>query len=368
LPRETSSGAILESKLCSASGIKAVECEDTPFTPRIVGVAVGTSDRSTVRLEVEFRVLSEYLFIHDGSLRLFRLSDGKGRVEVFRGFPAYHKSENRRLYFIPGSTVKGAVRSRLELLSRCSVKAGCKCLGDFSVKDGIKFESFDKVPAHFRRHVAIWCESIFEERSLPAPALEAGNYSILEDLFGIAGRERLSLQSRALFSDFPMVEGRIFRLYIEDPHANGERYYIEAVGRCSRFRGTITLVNASLEDLGLVLYGLGLEKKVLCNRGPRLLMGRFKYVCPRVHSGEDVWRRALFGIVESRVVGATIYDFSRGLSGESLSGKDLEDLLSEAIRAAASRYPALPGPSECFDEVSRRLSLDPDCRLSEGRC
>jgi len=346
-----------------------VECEATPSTSRVVGAAEGTGNRCTIRLEVEFRVSSKYLFIHDGSLRLFKVA--KDRAEIFRGFPSYHGNYGR-VYFIPGSTVKGAVRSRLELLSRCSGcsgKEGCRCLGDFSVKDKTRFRSFDGVPRHFRRHVAIWCESIFEERRLPKRASDAGYcYSILEDLFGTAGRGRQSLQSRVLFSDFPMVEGGVFRLYIEDPHAKGERYYIEAVGRCSRFRGTITLVNASLEDLGLVLYGLGLEKKVLCGVEPRLLMGRFKYVCPRVHSGRDDLRRALFGIVESRVVGATIYDFSRGLSGESLSGKDLEGLVSEAIRAAASRYPALPGPSWCFDEVSRRLSLDPDCKLPGGRC
>jgi len=331
----------------------------------------------TLRLRLRLTVVSDYLFIGSGREALLGLNEAlrrmrgvridtgspervleslKGLVRGLRPVKDFYRARSplsgRLQPAVPGSSLKGAARARIELAS-----SGDEVVADFLYPGGT-VGIVTRLPPRGRhgwRHVRIWCESVAErreKRSVP---------SVLEDLFGLASGE-LSLQSRVLFNTLYPVDKGLDCEPVELVEARGvER--VCAVPRGAVFEGEVGLVNASFEELGLVLYGLG-QDKLLCGKRPLILLGRSKYRCRRLRSG----RRVSFGIVEARVVGFTVAPWSMAeWEGELRRARvrpgDVEGVVRAAVGAALAKYPGL---RRCFDEVERRRRLEP-CGSSAGR-
>lgn len=160
---------------------------------------------------------------------------------------------------IPGSSVKGNIRSRLEL--------------SFIPKDGKIRSCFirsspltrrePKKGEHGWRHYKIWKSSLQFDRK-PCDYNRDRKVCLICDLFGTTG-----LQGLISFSDFVgEFETKIFKLPYES---------IEAAPPGSRFTGEITFINLKLEEIGLLLFGMGLRDSKV---GKPVLLGKYKYRIP----------------------------------------------------------------------------------------
>lgn len=158
---------------------------------------------------------------------------------------------------IPGSSIKGNIRSRLEL--------------SFRPKDGYVRSCFIRARAplteeplrgmHGWRHFKIWGGVLFEERGLPCDLIRMDKICLICDLFGTTG-----LKSLIDFSDF-IGDG-----YAEDMLEQLSLEYgmnLIAAKPGSRFNGKITFYNLSPSEIGLLLIGMRVGKSAL--------LGRLKY-------------------------------------------------------------------------------------------
>lgn len=323
-------------------------------SPRRVDVVVRRqpTDRTTVkgvsaRFRVRVTVVSDYLFIGSGRMlvdrkaleriakqlanidsvdQLLRFASslrGFGRVKEF-----YHTGGRPA---IPGSSLKGAARSRIELGS-----AGKRVPSTFLYDTGV-LQSLPRVGQHGWRHARIWCESVFEER------LRGSGYTVLEDVMGVAGRGIESLGSRVYFGTLLLASDHEPEIVSLD---HGET--LQAMPRGSVFEGEILVHNLELDELGLVFYGLAQDKPLYCNREPLMLLGASKYRCrTRARNGKPVE----FGVVRVDVVDVMYAPWSR------VSGLSVRELVEKALEASFNSY----GLRKCFDEVGRRRLVEP-CR------
>ena len=326
-------------------------------TDRLVG-----DDRrcATLRLSIEVEVVSDYLHIGRGApepiiprVLVEAVKQGRSFDEKLRIVESIVARLGgvklvKRMYAprgvpaIPGSSLKGAVRSRIEL---GAFGDGGLVPAEMHYGNEQPLTMLPPPGQHGWRHARIWCESVFEPR-------EYQPFSPLDDLMGrVAEGEAIS--SRVHFSDLTPLGEVETRILVLD---HGEA--VEAVPRGVRFRGEILLYNVSLEELGLLLYGLGLDKSILCGREPLLLMGASKYrdrvlqrectVTPEGLRCRDAGnRRIRMGIVRVSVTGFSYAPWTRCRFGNG-------GLLRQALEAAKRAYPGL---RLCFDEVDRRLNL-----------
>lgn len=198
----------------------------------------------TGRLKLEIEVLSEYLYVGSGNIELFQ----QGNTEQ-----AYYTFARRNgQLVIPGTSIKGAVRSIVEAISNSCVRQ--------------KVETKDKkesVPRDF-----LPCDGAHEL----CPACR---------LFGTTG-----YRGRVHFSDAVSVGDvqteKTEKVKIADlwpPRvANGRKFYqakqfqsaanpgpergyrfVEAVPKGSRFKATLFFENTTQEEMGLLLRAMGLD-------------------------------------------------------------------------------------------------------------
>lgn len=187
------------------------------------------------RLELEIEVASEYLYVGSGNFELFNLN---GREQAYYAF-----ARRDGQLVIPGTSIKGAVRSIVEALSNSCVPQVAKG---------------ERAPRHDR------CR---DEKAL-CPACR---------LFGTTG-----YGGRVHFSDaVPIGEARTEKVKIADlwppRQAEGRKFYhagsfqrldtqpqkshrfIEVVPRGSKFATTLHFENASNAEMGLLIRALGLD-------------------------------------------------------------------------------------------------------------
>ncbi len=155
---------------------------------------------------------------------------------------------------IPGATVKGNVRSRIEL--------------GFREKDGRVRSCFVEAGGGRGswRHQKIWEEVIRKQRPNQCefkPQLGIDKVCLICDLFGTT-----SLAGLVRFSDFA---GPDVILAEEDFDFNIK---LKVAPKNSIFRGRIDFFNLKPEELGLLLLGMGMEGGA---EGRPVLMGRLKY-------------------------------------------------------------------------------------------
>lgn len=158
---------------------------------------------------------------------------------------------------IPASSIKGNIRSRLEL--------------SFRSKNGYVRSCFIRARApltkepprgmHGWRHFKIWGSVLFEERGLPCDLTRMDKVCLVCDLFGTAG-----LKSLIDFSDF-IGEGNTEDMLEQLSLEYGMNLFAAKPG--SKFNGKILFNNLSPSELGLLLIGMRVGKNIL--------LGRLKY-------------------------------------------------------------------------------------------
>ena len=214
---------------------------------------------------------------------------------------------------IPGSTIKGRTRSRIEL----SIPPR---------GDGRQWACFSKasfpqsgMKPTARRHRMLWGETTVTQDRGPSCDLTRENKVCLTcDMFGAAG-----LQGLVHFNDFFGEPGMLEKI-------SGEfGMKLEAIKPGSILVGDIYFRNLSESRLGLLLYGLG-----ICGTpsGSRILIGRLKYR----------------GILAGLKFGEALCTLTDIQFSPPKTGENLNSLCRRLWDAAVKEY----GVKE-FDEVKR---------------
>ncbi|WP_221286535.1 RAMP superfamily CRISPR-associated protein [Stygiolobus caldivivus] len=222
----------------------------TPYTERNAPGLEGA-------LDIEMEVVSDYLHVGSGvyDVEILRPLDDidklvesalQGTVPDVSGYfsPATHEM-NKYLgkVVIPGSTIKGLVRTRLEL----SIRESCYVV---SRNSNTVSNTYKKI---FRNPKPKYSDR-FPERVCPVC-----------DLLGNSG-----LASRVSFTDLVMAQGKT-----DFVNVNGQ--YYESAIKGSKFGGKVVYRSLKPVDLGMLLYGLGFRLKGNKLEGKVMLMGRFKF-------------------------------------------------------------------------------------------
>jgi len=216
---------------------------------------------------------------------------------------------------VPGSSVKGNVRARLELslvpregfVSSCLIRAS--------------EEPLEPPPRGEEgwRHFRIWSQALSFDRGPSCDFTEGeGEVCLLCDIFGTAG-----LQGLVAFDDF-IGEG--VRLKPVDLPV-GEKLLAAPPG--SAFSGAIAFTNLRAWELGLLLYGMGFRGSRI---GKPVLFGKVKY---RRYEGYA------FGVVRYELVRLELAPFSHPLEVGGLRfkpgsrvGEGLDDLVRALVGLA----------------------------------
>jgi len=216
---------------------------------------------------------------------------------------------------LPGSTVKGNVRARLELsfapsegsVRSCLIRASDEPLEPPSPRE------------HGWRHFKIWSEALgFAREPACDYTEEEEGVCLLCDIFGTAG-----LQGLVGFSD---LAGEHLQLKaIELP--TGEKLSVAPPG--STFTGSATFTNLKDWELGLLLLGMGLRESRL---GRPVLLGKVKY---------RRYPNYIFGVVRYEVSRLELSNFSESLEIEGMhveSGSRVEgEILDKLVHALVGR-------------------------------
>ncbi len=217
------------------------QCKSSP-TPRNEG--------EKRKVHVKISVISDYLHISENPkpMPLIEnysediisefLKTGKADVAVEREFVHFTRVGDDVV--IPANTLRGAIRSRLEVLFDCS------CYNFLGNKPSITFSRKYKEIFKPRRKYS----DNFEKEGVVCPVC---------NVFGTSG-----LASRITFTDFKLKGGTTF--------INISGFTYEVATKGSVFEGDM-IGNLSKEEWGMVLWGMG------CRRGKFkvILMGRFKF-------------------------------------------------------------------------------------------
>lgn len=291
--------------------------------------------------------VDSYLFIGSGFPRLkvderllasARRVRGRKELEevvlaVSRGISVDHQPPSATIlgYVVPASSVKGNVRSRLELSFVPGEKGVRSCL--------IRATHSEKPPAvgeHGWRHYRIWERALRVGRGSCecTTGWEECEVCLLCDLFGTAG-----LQGLISFSDFAGESVQTEKLNLP----TGEK--LEAIKPGSVFKGSATFRSLEPAELGLLLLGMGLRGSGL---GEPVLLGKLKY------------RRDLpyvFGVIRYELLRLELAPFSKPLEigdlrvapGSCVEGEALDNLVSALVKQARSSF---SGELLDVDEVS----------------
>ncbi|MCS7369530.1 MAG: RAMP superfamily CRISPR-associated protein [archaeon GBS-70-058] len=207
---------------------------------------------------------------------------------------------------IPGSTVKGNVRARLELsfhgfngkVRSCFLRAS-------------RIVKVEKGGSGWR-HQRVWSETVFEDRGPPCDYTRMDNVCLICDLFGTAG-----LKSLIEFSDF--IGSNVKLEALDLPY--GMKVYAAPPG--SEFNGEISFMNLKDYELGLLLLGMGVMNGSF---GRSVILGRFKY--------RGLMDNKKFGIVKYKVNRISLNRYSSKLvindltinPGDHIEGEKLDTL------------------------------------------
>jgi len=218
-------------------------------------------EKLTGRLELELRVISEFLFVGSGSYD-FR---GKDKLVYYSFFRTNSK------VVIPGTSIKGAVRSVLEAISNSCVSqlAGKKRTGKNRYK-----QDEGRPPYIDKRHSHKPCEDI-------------NNLCAACRLFGTTGCGGRVSFSDALPANNPDTEiikiGELFgptvvktkRKFYQNKKFNPvgnlkpERNYrfVEAVNKGSIFKTSLSFQNLTKDELALLFYAMGVGQDYMIKVG-----------------------------------------------------------------------------------------------------
>ena len=172
----------------------------------------------------------------------------KVEIDIFENRPPSYDGK----YFIPGSSIKGAVRFRAEMMFKSLNNKSISC-----------YRIYSKSGKPSSNYVKIYGSQVFEER--PGCEIDEydGEYKVCEvcDIFGAP-----KLIAKVAFSDFIANTDNVRRFEI-----GGEEYF--GFDKGTIFEGYILLNSNALEDYQL---GLLLAAMRVCENKP-ILFGRLKY-------------------------------------------------------------------------------------------
>ncbi|AWR96117.1 hypothetical protein DFR86_00160 [Acidianus sulfidivorans JP7] len=209
-------------------------------------------------IELQLTVVSEYLHVGSGKYDVEitksannvkqlvdeYLKGNKVNVDQYFSKVAFQMVRDKKIA-IPGSTIKGMVRSRLEL----SVPGSCYIvIGETSYPSRTYERIFKPDP---RRG---------------SDRFDPEKFSQVCKVCNLLGNTGLA--SRVSFSDFVMSSGKV-----DYVNVNGRDY--EVVTKGSVFSGRVLYYSLDADEIGMLLYGFGFIKD--CNDSKVMLLGRFKF-------------------------------------------------------------------------------------------
>jgi hypothetical protein len=246
---------------------------------------------------------------------------------------------------IPGSTIKGLIRSRLELMAgkrgNDVVASACLSIPSRPLTQPLPIGT----PGW--RHVRIWDKAVTVLREGES-FLEEELVSELCPICNLFGAPHIS--SRVFFNDF-YCEDRcevttcVFKDY-------GMR--LEVLEPNSVFRGGVILRGVTLEELGLLLIGMGFDG----NQFKPVLIGRMKYAAEG------------FGKVRFEVIKLIVSEYAiKYLEGVGISlrcidfnyiidGDELRKLLNLAFNEARKKFPDIEPFSESEEKDRLNVNLN----------
>lgn len=265
---------------------------------------------------------SSNLFTVDEDLLMKFAKSGKRSVEnlllatKFAEVMQFNISNDRPV--VPGSSIKGNIRSRLELSFRQKNGYVRSCL--IRARPPIVKEPMKGM--HGWRHFKIWRNVLFEDRGPPCDFTRMEEVCLMCDLFGTTG-----LKSLIDFSDF-VGEGDAKDMLEQLSLEYGMNLMAAKPG--SKFDGRIVFHNLSPSELGLLLIGMRIGKSVL--------LGRLKY--KHKASGK------VFGKAKYEIKAVELLKESKDLEidglkiegGELLEGQKLSKVIERLIRTTHEEF------------------------------
>ncbi|MDJ0274093.1 MAG: RAMP superfamily CRISPR-associated protein [Aigarchaeota archaeon] len=231
--------------------------------------------------------------------------------EISRGFMEMVLVNGRPC--VPGSSVKGNVRSRIEL----SIVARNGAVRSCYVRASPPQLASDR---RAWRHRAIWGNEVLrEDRGPPCDLTRGSSVCLVCDLFGTAG-----LKGLIEFGDFVGEDVEL------EPVEGQFGLKLMAAKPGSQFIGNVSFTNLRPWELGLLLFGMGIRNGPV---GEQVLLGRLKYV--GAIGNRPIGRvRYVLDAIELSQYSEPLFDLKPGQvrSGESLSGvivKLMEELRKE---------------------------------------
>ncbi len=261
--------------------------------------------------------------------RLASDSGGRGRGDLTRlveelenelNFEAEQFSSRVDSPVLPGSTIKGNVRARIELSfveKNGSVRTCLIVASDLPIRP-------PNVGQEGWRHFRIWSRSLSFKRGYACRYSEEHPAVCLTcDLFGTTG-----LAGLVEFNDLKMEGGQLVEI---EPFEN-EKLVAAAPGTV--FRGSIFFKNLKPEELGLILFGMGLRKSHV---GRPVLLGKHKYAKQS---------KVVMGIVRYELEALSLARFSKRLElagevlepGSTRQGPGLDKLVAVLIDKAKTAF------------------------------
>ncbi|MCS7365875.1 MAG: RAMP superfamily CRISPR-associated protein [archaeon GB-1867-035] len=244
-------------------------------------------------------ILKSKLHIGSGKMKLsykFDLDVNKMAKSMKLDFQEFIKysyvNENGKVIrkpVIPGSTLKGLSRSRLELSFTGRSIPSC-----FAVSS--RLTRMPRAGGHGWRHVRIWSPATLTNRDRQCSAVKRKlneiNLCKICDLFGAPG-----VVSRIYFGNL-VLEGNV-NDYIEELSLDfGEK--LEVIRENAKFTGEISFHSINSVDLGLICISLKLHED------EPVLLGRSKYRARHALNG----RRILLGRVNFKPLSFTFAPYS----------------------------------------------------------
>lgn len=219
---------------------------------------------------------------------------------------------------LPGSSIKGNVRARLELsfhgfkgnVRSCFIRAGAIMEAPVGVSGW--------------RHQKLWEDVVFEDRGRPCDLTKVGEVCLICDIFGTSG-----LKSLVNFSDFVGLNVKLE--YLDLPYD----IKVEAAPPNSTFNGRIDFMNLKDYELGLLLIGMGITDRRI---GRTVLLGRFKY---RSLMGDKKFGRVRFVVDKIK-----LNHFSTKLTlgpiclnpGETVVGEGLDGICKSLVGLSLEKF------------------------------
>lgn len=186
---------------------------------------------------------------------------------------------------IPGSSLKGVCRSRIELLQKADVRGN---VGSCFIRASAPIVKKPEKGHHGWRHYVIWGDVLSENRGAPCQAVGKEFYEDILvcntcDVFGTSG-----LASKVFFGNLVSNNAEIVKMTLDFNES------VEAVKPGGVFEGEIAFISCSLADVGLVFIGLNIHEA-----NKPILIGKSKYRRRLVVKGPSdvVDKYVTFGIV-----------------------------------------------------------------------